>query len=175
MQNEERRVTHAIGAAAAEAFAKILNETRGAPRARAWIPTREGTLPRVYIGPDGYVEVMRLQILLREAELRAQGGFRRRGLYPSQRVPFDQAVKAYREHYVPAVMAKINADLAAAYAARRAAVFSAVEAGARTMTEIAERTGLRLLDEVYPAVIDLHAAQEILARNLGTDREKIIS
>lgn len=167
--------TKEISAAAAESFAQILNTTRGAPRARVWIPSREGALPRVYIGAgDGYVEVYRVELLLADAARRSRGHFSRRALYPSQRAPYDAALKAYREHYAPTALATANEKRVALMERRRKAVLNAVIAGATTVSAIAGITGLAELDTFW-IVQALHQEGEILARNLGTEREKIFA
>lgn len=165
----------AIAIAAAEAFASALNATRGAPRARAWVPPRETMSPRVYIGGgDGYVEFHRFEPLLKDAAMRARGHFSRGALYPSQRAPFDTALKAFREGYVRPAMAKLDAERVAAGEARHKAVYDAIVAGASTTAAIAAATGIDPMD-VFWTVQAMHAAGDVYARNLGSDREKIVA
>lgn len=167
--------TKAISVVSAKAFAALLNKARGAPRARVWVPPRESMLPRVYIGAgDGYVEVHRFQLLLGDAERRARGHFSRRGLYPSQRAPFDAAVKAYQSDYVPAAMKELDAQRLAEGEARYKAVYEAIVAGASTTAAIADATGVDLMDVLW-TVQAMHAAGDVFARNLGSEREKILA
>jgi len=167
-----------ISLQSAEALAGIIAATRGAPKARVWVPGRGGAI-RVYIGDVGYFTVERTGVSGHNpTPLSQRLTMPMQGLYPSQRKALQQALRVYREEYVPSALEQADRlDEAEAENTRRT-VMDAVVALSKerptTAREVSEFTGIPLIS-VYRLVRQLHDERELYARNLGTDQERISS
>ncbi len=177
MRSEEE-ISRLTSANSARALAEIITATKGAPRARAWIPGKVGNDARVYIGDVGYFTVQRTEVRgHKPTPLSPRLTMPMQGLFPSQRRALAVALQTYAREYVPRAMLETERLFQEGAQTERSKVLDAVKelSGDRgtTVREVARFTGV-LPIRVLQVVRSLHEEGELLARGLGTAQEKIL-
>lgn len=176
----DRKIQREFSIRSANALADIINGTQGAPVARAWLPDKGGTAPRVYVGNVGYFTLERSDV---EGH-RVIPGLRQRltlnmsGLYPSQRRALAKAMETYQREYARGAMQEAEEAFANAAEREIQSVLGATQDlssdGPTTSKAIAEATGISRL-RVITIVKMLHEEGEVLAKHIGTAQERIFA